>query len=157
MNNLIKTYENNFNPHSHEGSDTGRIKRVRRMVHFNPHSHKGSDLLSLVALLALLEISIHTPTKGATKAEAKVRQHISNFNPHSHEGSDKGGSESTAAYIQFQSTLPRRERRRGRGFRAYVGNFNPHSHEGSDCCKLCSVRRRNYFNPHSHEGSDEYP
>ena len=88
MNNLIKTYENNFNPHSHEGSDTGRIKRVRRMVHFNPHSHEGSDLLSLVALLALLEISIHTPTKGATKAEAKVRQHISNFNPHSHEGSD---------------------------------------------------------------------
>ena len=132
MNNLIKTYENNFNPHSHEGSDTGRIKRVRRMVHFNPHSHEGSDLLSLVALLALLEISIHTPTKGATKAEAKVRQHISNFNPHSHEGSDdeeevsalmseisihtptKGATCACLNQIMylyiFQSTLPRRER-----------------------------------------------
>ena len=79
-----------FNPHSHEGSDltAGRclmnlskfqstlprrerlptyLTTVLIMCNFNPHSHEGSDLLYLVLIMIRLKISIHTPTKGATR------------------------------------------------------------------------------------------
>ena len=56
-------------------------------------------------------ISIHTPTKGATKEGMSGSLLIGNFNPHSHEGSD-----SKLHYILG---------------RIYA-HFNPHSHEGSD-------------------------
>ena len=99
-------------------------------------------------------ISIHTPTKGATKLV--------------------GDSEEV---VIFQSTLPRRERllqKEGQGdiwvisihtptkgatsytldWRCWNFNFNPHSHEGSDGCFLELAHSRSNFNPHSHEGSD---
>ena len=34
---------NNFNPHSHEGSDWQARGSRRLYNHFNPHSHEGSD------------------------------------------------------------------------------------------------------------------
>ena len=55
---------------------------------------------------------------------------------------------------QFQSTLPRRERRGMGGYPRGSRNFNPRSREGSDClvtqvCEDCAN-----FNPRSREGSD---
>ena len=57
-------------------------------VHFNPRSHEGSD--------------------------AELRNnpvHLRNFNPRSHEGSDNTFTNGNPIRIQFQSTLPRGERR----------------------------------------------
>ena len=34
----------NFNPHSHKGSDGVESARNRLLLNFNPHSHKGSDV-----------------------------------------------------------------------------------------------------------------
>ena len=99
----------NFNPHSHEGSDcrsrtrptmitvfqSTLPRRERPTVHdtvicihsyFNPHSHEGSDIDKWITIF-IFRISIHTPTKGATK--------------------DSGVSRTLKG---FQSTLPRRER-----------------------------------------------
>ena len=99
-------------------------------------------------------ISIHTPTKGATKLV--------------------GDSEEV---VIFQSTLPRRERllqKEGQGdiwvisihtptkgatsytldWRCWNFNFNPHSHEGSDWISSSFSLQKLNFNPHSHEGSD---
>ena len=79
-----------------------------------------------------LVISIHTPTKGAT------------FYPLH-----------TLYALPFQSTLPRRERRKfpRRAF-SVIPHFNPHSHEGSDQEIMTLFCFSSNFNPHSHEGSD---
>ena len=56
-------------------------------MNFNPHSHEGSDA-----------------------SKIQNRRNSSYFNPHSHEGSDAQRAAQKAAEVQFQSTLPRRER-----------------------------------------------
>ena len=104
-------------------------------------------------LFLLSDISIHTPTKGATLLHAQFSDSSFNFNPHSHEGSDdnchhdvlqymisihtptKGATASKLARepdYQFQSTLPRRERLLLPFAASSCIYFNPHSHEGSD-------------------------
>ena len=101
-----------------------------------------------------IRISIHAPTKGATKRSGFIpavcifqstlprrerpvvhgmacplKQH---FNPRSHEGSDYPGQSSATGEPLFQSTLPRRERRMPAPNKAVRPYFNPRSHEGSD-------------------------
>ncbi len=77
-------------------------------VHFNPRSHKGSDQVTGDSLDKAV-ISIHAPTRGATKAYMKCR----------------------TGQI-FQSTLPQGERLLRCGYRGYTEDFNPRSHKGSD-------------------------
>ena len=77
------------------------------------------------------DISIHAPTKGATKCGQKLRQSK-----------------------KFQSTLPRRERRYLIEVNVRLDDFNPRSHEGSDLNDKEAEDICRYFNPRSHEGSD---
>ena len=130
---LSKHMSCNFNPRSHEGSDDFRgeyyvencifqstLPRGERRcrscyshnqeIYFNPRSHEGSDDLLSDAPIALIEISIHAPTRGATHAILFCFCNLSYFNPRSHEGSDICCTKSynTTRY------------------------FNPRSHEGSD-------------------------
>ena len=99
-------------------------------------------------------ISIHAPTRGATRCSSSV------------------GSSGI-----FQSTLPREERRQDGGEREYTMNFNPRSHERSDpvlssvplgsvpisihaptrgatISVFVSISSAYNFNPRSHERSD---
>ena len=101
------------------------------------------------------------------------------FNPRSREGSDGNNDAEQHTVVQeFQSTLPRRERRAAEGNGAVRGDFNPRSREGSDDrtgmeLRLRSrfqstlprrerrgahftVRRDWDFNPRSREGSDGF-
>ena len=143
-----------FNPHSHEGSDHSSNKHPLNYYNFNPHSHEGSDIgklcskistisfqstlprgerpLSAIETLLKHEISIHTPTRGATPLKRLKTAPSSYFNPHSHEGSDCGN----------RGKVPNKH------------DFNPHSHEGSDLIVSVDASFLLYFNPHSHEGSD---
>ncbi len=60
--------------------------------------------------------------------------------------------------LQFQSTLPRRERL-GAPFKldAFYNHFNPRSREGSDRQKWSGLHSQDWnFNPRSREGSDIY-
>ena len=75
---------------------------------FNPRSREGSDLYDTTALPDA-KISIHAPAKGATLST---------------QGIENG--------IQFQSTLPRRERHYFAAVRSWLLHFNPRSREGSD-------------------------
>ena len=59
-------------------------------------------------------ISIHAPTRGATKPCRVKHQNIPNFNPRSHKGSDWADCQCLDA----------------------VANFNPRSHKGSDDLRL---------------------
>ena len=58
------------------------------------------------------QVSIHAPTKGATWPTYRSTTCLSCFNPRSHEGSDLLNVGDWLTGWMFQSTLPRRERRR---------------------------------------------
>ena len=101
-----------------------------------------------------------------------------NFNPRSHERSDFFDCINRSWSGEFQSTLPREERRSSRRkstvsreFQStlpreerqehfhtcfYDFNFNPRSHERSDWLRQGSNRIYTYFNPRSHERSDQH-
>ncbi len=55
----------NFNPHSHKGSDRLLLHKSLYVCNFNPHSHKGSDMGNEIFGYKV-DISIHTPTRGVT-------------------------------------------------------------------------------------------
>ena len=77
------------------------------------------------------------------------------FNPRSREGSDFLMLMEDSDYIEFQSTLPRRERLLIALIYLVLPYFNPRSHEGSDFCTASVTEQKCYFNPRSHEGSDD--
>ena len=56
--------------------------------------------------------------------------------------------------FEFQSTLPRGERRRVSAGKSARNYFNPRSREGSDRIPRRKDKRRLHFNPRSREGSD---
>ena len=94
-----------FNPRSREGSDAAGLHTAAPVRHFNPRSREGSDVPQDLHLLSALCISIHAPAKGAT------------------------GSLSRAPMMwqAFQSTLPRRERRRLSRIRTGGGTISIHA------------------------------
>ena len=79
-----------------------------RLCHFNPRSHERSDTARQPGGYLCI-ISIHAPTRGATRLA--VRVHI---------------------LLEFQSTLPREERRLSPLSTDVRYYFNPRSHERSD-------------------------
>ena len=165
----------NFNPHSHNGSDTIGFRVVVPRYYFNPHSHKGSDYANATKFLL-----------------------INDFNPHSHKGSDAVGTENlwklvisihtptrgvTGVLIshcvcgRFQSTLPQGEwlKTYNDAYEALVISIHTptrgvtHNLLHKRRLELISIhtptrgvtqsdpirlRLVNYFNPHSHKGSD---
>ena len=123
----------NFNPRSHERSDSVSIQRKRHQ-----------------------RISIHAPTRGATEHQLRLcayRKFQSTLpREERHELPQLGGVNS-----QFQSTLPREERRNTVAPLFEVFYFNPRSHERSDSMPFTFFTRCKYFNPRSHERSDFLP
>ena len=80
-------------------------------------------------------ISIHAPAKGATSPQSWQMMYLWMISIHA---PAKGATVSCASFdtciIQFQSTLPRRERRIHKSIiSASYFHFNPRSREGSDC------------------------
>ena len=121
--------------------------------YFNPRSREGSDLFVAVKVWYPMKISIHAPAKGATIHTLRGYT-ICDISIHA---PAKG-----ATYLQitipirqqFQSTLPRRERRARTAHLPERLNFNPRSREGSDQALQIHPHHQSYFNPRSREGSD---
>ena len=145
-----------FNPRTHEGCDSSRIKasattskfqsthpwRVRRQwcwlmgdgrQHFNPRTHEGCDANPVEVLSHGIGISIHAPMKGATDTNI-VR--IPNFIISIHapmKGATQGQGLFDFNALQFQSTHPWRVRlSTSRRQRCSTYYFNPRTHEGCD-------------------------
>ena len=55
---------------------------------FNPRSHERSDPQPTPLVCPPTFISIHAPTRGATRTRKEFRLLVQNFNPRSHERSD---------------------------------------------------------------------
>ena len=102
-------------------------------IDFNPRSHEGSDSEDRINIYQV-NISIHAPTRGATPVSTPIpgihcifqstlprgerrmnaghgKRSIMHFNPRSHEGSDQTALIIARERWIFQSTLPRGERR----------------------------------------------
>ena len=108
----------------------------------------------MVSMIALPLISIHAPTRGATRSRknGSGQRRISIHAPT--RGATLCAFPLPDPYI-FQSTLPRGERLVSSWDTLITSvHFNPRSHEGSDAeLRNNPVHLRN-FNPRSHEGSD---
>ena len=140
-----------------------------RLRHFNPRSREGSDPSGMVTR-PLLTISIHAPAKGATvstnrragaqgisihaPAKGATRRTRTRFQQlcisiHAPAKGATCGKVKQRIEREFQSTLPRRERR-------YLPSsstpnhhyFNPRSREGSDT-RLCARHTRLYISIHA--------
>ena len=92
---------------------------------------KGATKLQVLSYKFVI-ISIHAPTKGATLLHRYLWQMECNFNPRSHERSDWIICNEIISILEFQSTLPRKERLGNVSFLGRYPNFNPRSHERSD-------------------------
>ena len=92
---------------------------------------RGATIFDTINATSIL-ISIHAPARGAT-ADGTDPDHVPvDFNPRSREGSDQPKRRRGFYFRQFQSTLPRGERRLRAGCLIFRKNFNPRSREGSD-------------------------
>ena len=77
---------------------------------FNPRSRVGSDQV-VTYLRVSTEVSIHAPAWGATASAIINESLCESFNPRSRVGSDAKFDKFVGIGTQFQSTLPRGERR----------------------------------------------
>ena len=128
---LITYYILHFNPRSHKGSDCPFPAVFTLRTYFNPRSHKGSDPLPFFFRSHASSISIHAPTRGATKESRTAYRHhtISIHAPT--RGATKGCK---VIYLgdSFPSTFPKRARPIFLPCCDRFRDFNPRSHKGSD-------------------------
>ena len=123
--------EHDFNPRSHEGSDKVRLDNGPVQKDFNPRSHEGSDQSGEIRDNWYTEISIHAPTRGATRPLVKgILRHLISIHAPTR-GATVPCFWDPASKV-FQSTLPRGERRLIPVRPSLHSYFNPRSHEGSD-------------------------
>ena len=99
-----------FKPRPRYGSDVSGKGSTYSSSGFNPRSREGSDIVDTRGE-TYIDVSIHAPAKGATSIVNIHSIFKFCFNPRSREGSDPEGGCRTSHFREFQSTLPRRERR----------------------------------------------
>ena len=128
-----------------------------------------------VHLHAHLEVSIHAPTRGATRTiSVKVRNFLfqstlphgerpsaswtcittTSFNPRSHTGSDFHIFALVETNKQFQSTLPHGERLPCWCSWVHISMFQSTLPHGERLSKIAIISPGMCFNPRSHTGSD---
>ena len=124
------------------------------LLYFNPRSREGSDEMVHGVISLTDVISIHAPAKGATDNLAGSDISILDFNPRSREGSDPKATQNVIGYVQFQSTLPRRERLYDLMEKAEGLGFQSTLPRRERLSALDNLRTLYDFNPRSREGSD---
>ena len=106
----INKQDSHFNPRSREGSDNAAMSGIQVML-FQSTLPRRERLDLWTCRIVIYKISIHAPAKGATPCLLPKPPCWNYFNPRSREGSDSRRSAGWPLHLQFQSTLPRRERR----------------------------------------------
>ena len=136
-----------------KGATIMGFKRAIDSPYFNPRSREGSDYNSRYCY-CVANISIHAPAKGATVPHLSEHYRIAISIHAPAKGATPCRYRRSAVHAGFQSTLPRRERRRSGAGNCQRWDFNPRSREGSDRETLDTITFKNNFNPRSREGSD---
>ena len=127
----------NFNPRSYKRSDKDFSARHSSILYFNPRSYKRSDESADRYFHAIRKISIHAPTRGATRLICQTGLWTPDFNPRSYKRSDACFSSSVRSSIYF----------------------NPRSYKRSDFSIIVFPFQDHNFNPRSYKRSDDgmYP
>ena len=124
-----------FNPRAHAGRDSYSGSLRRKMRCFNPRAHAGRDRVDARPRREIVIVSIHAPTRGATRHQPASAVHgpVSihaptrgatsvagrrdsrprSFNPRAHAGRDPRIDAAGVVVDLFQSTRPRGARRNG--------------------------------------------
>ena len=169
----------NFNPRSHERSDTSSVvaKQCDRVFqstlpreerhrynlkclmfedYFNPRSHERSDCCHLITA-QLFIISIHAPTRGATSAKFPVNVYVEVISIHAPtRGATATHWQPRGNHHQFQSTLPREERQLFVAVKVWYPIFQSTLPREERLLVRSGFRLSWYFNPRSHERSDGF-
>ena len=103
------------------------VHSVPGLDNFNPRSHEGSDTGEILEITITITISIHAPTRGATHFVHTLCFCSIYFNPRSHEGSDLTSTFQSITVQKFQSTLPRGERHGGEHVHATCSDISIHA------------------------------
>ena len=146
-------FAKNFNPRSHEGSDTSVLPLNFLLIDFNPRSHEGSDPESVAVAWGYKDFNprshegsdqlIHTRATGRT-----------DFNPRSHEGSD-----TIKILRSYANKISIRAPTRG-ATGVFTGNWKQAwisiraPTRGATASAVEACNKAFDFNPRSHEGSD---
>ena len=190
-----------FNPRAHAGRDRRPEQRLHRTARFNPRAHAGRDRMSCatpapwwqfqstrprgarrstiyVASREQIMVSIHAPTRGATRPRSGCGRSRCCFNPRAHAGRDRTATREGVAVLEVSIHAPTRGATRipplgaaastnvsihaptrgatpaSRPTAASWQSFNPRAHAGRDWpCSPCRTRRGS-FNPRAHAGRD---
>ena len=94
-----------FNPRSREGSDHYK-HRLLAMLDVSIHAPVKGATPQLASDWDALRVSIHAPVKGATFCMSSPYGDVDCFNPRSREGSDPQRRDISSSCELFQSTLP---------------------------------------------------
>ena len=166
-----------FNSRAHEGRDAGRMGAHEHCVCFNSRAHEGRDLRREFAVVTNVNVSIHAPTRGATRASPKDARLLSvsihaptrgatwpsragvypggrGFNSRAHEGRDSvkvlifGAS-------GFQFTRPRGARPAVFCATCERRKFQFTRPRGARQTFCRTARRHACFNSRAHEGRDD--
>ena len=105
----------NFNPRSHEGSDTGEILEITITITISIHAPTRGATGMTWEQYYRIQISIHAPTRGATKLYRLI-QGIFGFQSTLPRGERLARLNKRLYRGIFQSTLPRGERQYGSKF-----------------------------------------
>ncbi len=122
-----------FNPRSRAGSDGIESLTCQRLTMFQSTLPRGERHRIGYSSTRLSTVSIHAPARGATASIVITSAQHACFNPRSRAGSDHIDVVHRAVHAEFQSTLPRGERRAA-SCTVIVASacFNPRSRAGSD-------------------------
>ena len=110
-----------------KGATSRAGTRGNTVPHFNPRSREGSDVPQDLHLLSALCISIHAPAKGATSVQRSYGQGCGISIHAPAKGATGSLSRAPMMWQAFQSTLPRRERRRLSRIRTGGGTISIHA------------------------------
>ena len=124
-----------------------------RIICFNPRTHMGCDPPKRLAP-ALMAVSIHAPTWGATFHCGNLTWHILFQSTHPH-GVRQAAIPALAAEPKVSIHAPTwGATSESSRLQRLCTSFNPRTHMGCDCRNiLCSVQTR-CFNPRTHMGCD---
>ena len=100
-----------FNSRTHEGCDPTTSPAWTGRSSFNSRTHEGCDLTARDAV-TLFTVSIHAPTRGATRMPGTTPASMPSFNSRTHEGCDVNRNRPSKGKGKFQFTHPRGVRHR---------------------------------------------
>ena len=120
-----------FNPRPHARGDVIIYDSIERQVSFNPRPHARGDVLFLSCNISVVMVSIHAPTRGATRCPCAWWKLDLRFNPRPHARGDSGNGN-----IDFECRVSIHAPTRGATRKRHVirrsSSFNPRPHARGD-------------------------